>query len=933
MLCRAFFGVFLTCALVPNLVTDACSFNLSYSSMYKEIGEQIGAGGNLRLIRYHFKVADDNGPFSETRKRDLFLINPYKAVLALDSSAKSLLHLKEYFVPMSFFTLDFSVEDFQVDLVQTPANCLANVSATDLETEIKLLIFRNFGTERSSGISFEAEVCNQYIKVVEDNLGVATYNCCKLNAGGNFICNDLDRNFWTDILFATIVIAQVLVVLYSPSLVPKRGKKGEHYVNCVHKPKTPFTISVVKIDANGKVKPDGYIKTDPVPFADMSSFKGILRELKEWTIYTLHVKKVHILLKDINIIPEGGRPVKFLRFLKYFFIQCKMRDELKDLKKCCNARTCHKCECCCCCAENVYKRCGTWYKILTLIMQVIFGALVSSPWWFRVWFYYAYEEASLAPRKEILERNGLTQAYPGSLALRLTPLHPFFITIYLMFVLIIVFLNYLPDDIKFDWNSTLRKSLDNTRNENRFDRFVEFLAWMVMPMKKYGLLGILLFPLWLIPVMTLGLIVLSILIFPMMNFSFRMLLLIFHTCRWKRVTSGTGHYFKGHFCKSFYARITKWTEKSKSFNMLSKSLVWYVAALSLSLLQIVITLIIIVECLEFYAEWIIYLIIGVILNSNDILKYLTLSLSVLFYAYSSFSSVASRYQSFCTHINKDIRKRVGEDIMNVAMQQKEDQTERAFVVPSSQTDKDAEEEKFAITASADHVMGWNAKRLLLFLDIDDITYISKAFFFKAANMGHAYCPGLVHLLYLHAVIHLFWISLFLIFEIIVISAFGQANAISGLNQTMATLATGFLPFIFKKFLMKSSSAPSIDGSNIAWTTRLTELIDNFEERWLFGDIFIDTPPKLGRCIRTVNDLQHDIDLIVKERLDNGGFEFWVRQPNETEPTMNSTVVHMNMGDIYKKDEINDKKERPNEYINTSVFTIHIPGSTAINVKH
>ena len=938
---HSFFCMLLVWSTVPITVNAAidCSFNLSYPSLYKEIEEQIGTGGNLRLVRYHFKVTDDNGPFSESRKSDLYLVNPYKAVLAIDSTAKALLHLKEYFVPMSLFTLDFSVTDFNVDLVQTPANCLANVSATDLETEVKLLIFRNFGTVRSSVISLEGEVCNQYIKVVDGNLGVATYNCCKLDAGGQFKCGDLERNVWTDVLFAAIIIVQVLFVLYSPSLVPKRGKKGDNYVNFVHKPEKPFTINVVKINTNEKVLNAKYLKVDPFPFADISSLKRIIQELKEDTIYTIHVAKVHMLIKDIHIIQEEGAPVSLLSFLKSFFVQCKMGKELKDLRSCCNARTCpvicRNCECFCCCAENVYKKCGAWYQTLTFLMTVIVGIVMTIPWWFRVWFYYAIEEGSIAPRRNIIERNGLTEPYPGSLALSLTPLHPFFLAIYALFVVFVVFLSCLPDDIKFDWNSTLRKSLENTRDENRFDIFVKFIAWMILPMKKFGILGILLFPLWLIPVMTLGLIVLGILIFPMVNFTFRMLLLILYTCRWQGSTPNYMHYFEGNFCKGFYARIAKWTEKSISFNVLSKHLMWYVAALTLSLLEIIITLIIIVECLAFYAEWISYLIIGIILNSNDILKYMTLSLSIVFYAYSSFSSVGSRYQSFAMYINKEIRNRVGDDIMSVAMQRKEFQKERAFAVPRTAEVKGYDGERLAIVASSDHFIKWNAKRLLLFLDTDDITFISKEFFFKSANMGHTYCPGLVHVLYLDALVQLFWITLFLVFEIVVITAFGQANQISGLNQTLATLATGFLPFVFKKFLMKSHSAPGLDGSNIAWKTQLSETIDSFEEKWFLGDIATDKPPEPAGQIRSVNDIQNDVELVAKER-DNGDMEFWVRQRSEAEHNLNSTMVHVNMEGINKKERIvNDKTEKQNEPTNrtSSGVSVHIPGSAAINISH
>ena len=937
------FGLLFICFSMSNTVSAViispveCALNLSQSSQYREIEERIMAGGNLRLIRYHFNVKEDTGPFSQAKNGDSFMINPYSPVLAIDGAAKALLHLKDYFIPMSLYTLNFSVAEFRVDLVQSPSNCLENASATDLETELKHLIFRNFGTSRSSVISLVGEVCTQYVKVVDGNVGVDTYKCCKMDSEGQFFCGDLGSNVWTDILFAAIIVVQVIFVLYSPSLVPTRGRKGEKYVNYTHKPKTPLKLNLVKINAIDKVQSHDYVEARQFPFATLSSLEKIMRDLKEWTLYAVDVNEVQLFVKDTKVVADGGYPVRLFSFLKSFFIQCKMGKELSDLKDCCNARTCpnccRSCECCCCCAKTVYKNCGAWYQILTFLMKVFLGIAITLPWLFRVWFYYTIEEHSLAARNNILDRHGLNQPYPGSLVLSLTPLHPFFITIYAIIVLIVAFLGFLPDAIKIDWYSTLRKSLENTRDENRFDIFVKFIAWMVLPMKRFGILGIILFPLWLLPVLTFGTIVLSILIFPIVNFTFRVLLSIFQTCCWKRSTRDSIQCCKGNFCQGFCVRITNWIEKNKSFNMLSTNLFWYAAALFLSLLEIVATLIIIVECVAFYAEWLIYLLIGIILNSDDILKYLVLLLSVVFYAYRCFNSVGTRYQAFGKHINGEIRKRVGDDVMNVAMQHRKSQKEQAFAVPHSDKDDIKDEENVVLTANSHFYLKWNAKRLLLFLDTDDITYVSRGFLMKAANKGHVYCPGLVHILYLGALIQLFWITLFLVFEIVVITAFGQANQISSLNQTMATLASGFLPFVFTKFLMKSDSAPSLDVNNIAWETQLTDTIEKYDERWYLADFTTDKPPTEGQHVTSINDIQNDT-LIVKERHD-GQFEFLARKCNETAGyRSNSIMVHAQehvspLADSRWKDSKSDAKTK---HVNTSGVSVHIPGSTVVKIN-
>lgn len=880
-----FWGEHLVEAVITTQI--ACSLNLSQSSVSKQIEERIEDKGSLRLIRYHFNIKNDTGPFSSANTGKSFLINPYSSVLAIDVAAKSLLHLKEYFVQMSLYTLNFSIAEYQVELEQWPTNCLENVSATEIETELKLLIFRNFGASRSSVITLEGEVCNQYMKDIGQNIGVATYNCCRLDAEEKLICNDLEKTVWTDTLFAAIMVLQVVFVLYCPNLLPTSGRKGDKYVKYTYKPLNKPKLRVMKIKDG---EPDrSFVRAYPFQRSALPSFKKKLRGRRDNTLYIVDVKELQLFVNDIKVVAYGGSPVTFFGFLKSFFLRCdKMkdfqsemrtdgsktfswkRDDLLDLESCCNTNVCpNVCgepKPCNCCTKHIC----LWYQMLAFLMKLVYVSL-TIPWWVRVWFYYKVEEGSMTKLNHILDENGLNQSYQDSLVLSLTPLHPFFLSMYGVCFLSMCIFFFLKAETKVDINSTLRKTLDNTRDEKRFDAFLKFIAFMLIPVKRLGFLGIFLIPFWLLAMLPLGLVVLSIIIFPMINFTIRLLLLILSTCRfWEKI-----RFFIPTFGDMIKTNVTSWIGNSKSVDMRARNLLCYSIALILSWLVIFVSLIFIFESLGFYAECIMYLLIGVMLNHNDTYNFVVLILSIAIYAYRCFKSVASQYQAFGKHILEVSFKKIGDGVKKVAAGNKEDQLEQAFAVPARRENDRENDIKLSSTPNSHSYLKCQTKRLLLFLNTNDIVHISSSFLMKVAKLDHVFCPGHVHTLYLRAIVKLIWISLFLAFHFLLIAAFAHANNSSSFSQIMAAIAVGLLPYIFDTYVMRTDSPTSLKESDISWNFQLQEKIDNFKERWYLADIVSDN--------MEVGALNADADLIVKHTAEQPNdrqaekWEFWVKK--------------------------------------------------------
>lgn len=317
----------------------------------------------------------------------------------------------------------------------------------------------------------------------------------------------------------------------------------------------------------------------------------------------------------------------------------------------------------------------------------------------------------------------------------------------------------------------------------------------------------------------------------------------------------------------------------------------YLVPLIIYMITCALLLILVFECIAFYIECVIYILVGNIINLDQNMKFLTLFLLIAWYAFSCFSAVCTRYKQFAKVINTIIQNKVRDRAMKVAMQPESEQTEQAFTVP---VDTEKNGVRMKICAGSEGYLKWTADRLLLFLDVKDITYIPKDFFFKAAAIKHFYCPKPAHILYLKACFELVCILLFLGFVILVVLSFG--NNISGINQTLVTLLGGSLPIVFARIFRKPKIGPEIDKGYMPWIANLDACIKNYSERWPMSDFEIDTC--LG--IRQINvnnktDL-NDVDILVVKR-PYGELKFFVQKddkikakPKQTKRTLEKKFI-------------------------------------------
>lgn len=258
----------------------------------------------------------------------------------------------------------------------------------------------------------------------------------------------------------------------------------------------------------------------------------------------------------------------------------------------------------------------------------------------------------------------------------------------------------------------------------------------------------------------------------------------------------------------------------------------------LSMLALLSCVILVVEVIVFFVEIVVYTLIGVILNASQTLKYVSLFFMLSLYARDCFGSVTKKYQAFNEAINKALLARVKDDVDKVAWQSANVQPNTAFQVSVNDHGEGSTSTNPILNLS-NGVLKWKIPRLLLFLDNHDKPYITRTFFFKAAYMDHVGCPGSLYKNLIRAMRQFVTIILFLLFVVVVVMAFGNEYSVSGVNQMLATLAGGFLPWIFRNVLFKPPADMEIDTNSLSFRNMFDDVIRNHKQNWPVADFVAD----------------------------------------------------------------------------------------------
>ena len=136
---------------------------------------------------------------------------------------------------------------------------------------------------------------------------------------------------------------------------------------------------------------------------------------------------------------------------------------------------------------------------------------------------------------------------------------------------------------------------------------------------------------------------------------------------------------------------------------------------------------------------------------------------------------------------------------------------------------------------------WSTSSILLFLDSKDTPYTPEKFFRDTIDLNYCGCPGQLYVNILTALWNFLKIIIFLMFVFVVVMAFGSAYSVSSSNQLMATVAGGFIPFVFTRFFSRGNHAASVDPDSVQFKTQFHTVINSYEQNWPVFDIVPDVP--------------------------------------------------------------------------------------------
>ena len=132
---------------------------------------------------------------------------------------------------------------------------------------------------------------------------------------------------------------------------------------------------------------------------------------------------------------------------------------------------------------------------------------------------------------------------------------------------------------------------------------------------------------------------------------------------------------------------------------------------------------------------------------------------------------------------------------------------------------------------------WRIGHLLLFLDSFDTPRIPLNLFKKLCEVRIHGAPGPVYINLLKATAKFSVIVVFLFFVMIVVMAFGSNQQMSSTNQTLATLAGGFVPMLLKNVL--SSKSTKLNLKTLSFKGQVDEIIAEYKQNWPINDFTLE----------------------------------------------------------------------------------------------
>ncbi|XP_050417814.1 uncharacterized protein LOC126831167 [Patella vulgata] len=845
-------------------IQKTCKIYPAKKDIYENL-KQMEADRGTMMYEFHFSMFNyTDDPL--TIMYDQLAYKPGKWFRTKTQHGRTLLMLSFHYDILSMSILKIGVEKIPIVIKDEPFGCFNNLTSAKRMELIYEMLLDNFqvGKATKTGTDRSDYVCHL---VIRNNTGYAEFvNACCSKEEGVITCSDQLDDKWITLLYLSITLVKFLMFLFFPLFMPTNMYSAVYvaseYVVKLKKALKMTLLITEKTDCHVKFK-------KRLTLEDVSNFwrfREKLDELPTDEIIPIKMEEIRITVKGKRIIPENEPPTGLLRTAYDNLVRCKIKG-LEPFNECCDLSVFAS-------LENSFKHKLTWHSCMQMFVKCMMLFMVPIPFYVRLFIYYKFEHDEMVQRRLAIKEVHLQEQfnyYRTNLMQYFTPTHGLFIAAYCFYFLSGLVIGFSDQQVRDKLKSIARSALQDMSNVSQVGVIQVVLRIGLWPFRKCGLLAILLIPLYIGITAPFTIITFALYCIPIVYISYR---IVFQS--WKQIGENTPlqeeKKLRFEKLKKIHRRlsrmdmavhnITEPTEEetccpstggfSMCYTIRTVFLQFVTGAFCLCVLYAL--ALIFAESIGLLVEVLAFTMMGIIVNASSTLKYVTMVLLVFVYMHDCYNNVYENYLQFNKTIIEDMIDRV-DDLRKIASLPSSMQENAGFQVKTMAEDPPV---KTKLNFTKGEVR-WTIGQLLLFLDSHDTPRIPLRLFKKLCEVRVHGAPGPVYLNLLRATGKFLIIVVFLLFVMIVVMAFGNVHKISSTNQTLATLAGGFVPMLLKNVL--SSKSVKLSLKTISFKGQIDEIITDYKQHWPVTDIIFekDEPEEEGEAGENGDDKDKDND--------------------------------------------------------------------------
>ncbi|XP_046578754.1 uncharacterized protein LOC124286423 [Haliotis rubra] len=859
---------------------------------------------------------------------------------------RTLLMLSFHYDVLSMSILTIGVEEMEINITDSPQGCLRNMSVDARLTAIRQLLIeeRQSSNEDRYSTAHRDYVCNQEIKKGDDDYAEFVFQCCHRDSHGKIQCSDQEDDPWISILYISVTAVKVLVFCFCPMFLPANMYNAMYvaaeYVVKLKKEVKKFIY--VSEESDYKIKYKQRLTLEDI--SDWWRFRDMLETMPKNEILPIKMSEVRITVKGKRIIPENDPPTGLLRTFYDNLCRCKIK-AIDPFLDCCDLSVYAS-------LESKFSHKLTWHQFVQALVKGLMLLLLPMPYYIRLFIYYKFEKHEMDHRYEALRNLHLNLRYvfyKTNVIQHYSPSHGIFIAAYFFYFLAGFVIGFSSPVVRDKLKSVSRGALQDMNAISQTGVLQVIIRIGLWPFKKCGLIALLVGPMYMCITSPFCIVILVLYCIPTVYLSFR---IVYQTKRQigdnsfmdeeekaKRRKFRKIHNIGRHLSKmdKVVHRSTPEAEdnccpSSTGFNGFStiKTACLQVLCAVFCLCVLYAIALIFAESFGLIVEVLAFTMMGIIVNASSTLKYVSMVLLVFVYMHDCYSNVYQNYLEFNKTIIAEMIDRA-EDLKKIASLPSSMQENAAFQLKCS---SEVPEIKTDLNFTKKEIR-WKLGQLLLFLDSFDTPRIPLRLFQRLCDVQIHGAPGPVYLNLLRATGKFLVIVVFLLFVMIVVMAFGNVTQMSSTNQTLATLAGGFVPMLLKNVL--SSKSIKLNLKTISFKGQIDEIIGEYKQFWPVKDLVIERDlPKEEEEVEGDKDgekdggaeKEKDKEKNGKDRKDENSNKEKDKTPEKkVEKKMSAADIHSS---IKSNDSIEPSLINVGDDIITSPF-LHIPEDQEVDL--